>query len=197
MCNGQTLPINQNQALFSLIGTFYGAIPWYVTTVKLDLEAMENCVCFNLRWVSRVVTQFFHAKLRRQGIRPTQTPILQALKRRESWNMADLSDWLGMERTTLLRNLRPLQRDDRAALLDAYAKVRRGERVVDNHLNPVINELRLSGIVRVVDGFLKDRNRIYARVFDLQSSWLRLRRSESPIRAGAAASSVQRLRGAP
>ena len=25
--------------------------------------------------------------------------------------MAELSDWLGMERTTLLRNLRPLQRD--------------------------------------------------------------------------------------
>lgn len=24
MCNGQTLPINQNQALFALIGTFYG-----------------------------------------------------------------------------------------------------------------------------------------------------------------------------
>ena len=24
LCNGQTLPINQNQALFSLIGTFYG-----------------------------------------------------------------------------------------------------------------------------------------------------------------------------
>ena len=25
--------------------------------------------------------------------------------------MAELSDWLGMDRTTLLRNLRPLQRD--------------------------------------------------------------------------------------
>ena len=25
--------------------------------------------------------------------------------------MAELSDWLGMERTTLVRNLRPLQRD--------------------------------------------------------------------------------------
>lgn len=25
--------------------------------------------------------------------------------------MADLSDWLGMDRTTLLRNLRPLERD--------------------------------------------------------------------------------------
>lgn len=72
---------------------------------------MENCVCFNLRWVTRAVTQFFDAELRRHGIRPTQTPILGALQARKSLGMAELSDWLGMERTTLVRNLRPLQRD--------------------------------------------------------------------------------------
>lgn len=60
---------------------------------------------------------------------------------------------------------------DRAALLDAYAKVRRGERLADDQLNPVLNELRLSGVVVVADGFLQIRNRIYARVFDLQ--WAR------------------------
>ncbi len=72
---------------------------------------MENCICFNLRWVTRAVTQFFDAELRRHGIRPTQTPILTSLAARSAWTMAELSDWLGMERTTLLRNLRPLQRD--------------------------------------------------------------------------------------
>lgn len=77
----------------------------------LDLSAMENCVCFNLRWVTRAVTQFFDAELRRHGIRPTQTPILAALAAKDGWTMADLSDWLGMERTTLVRNLRPLERD--------------------------------------------------------------------------------------
>ena len=60
---------------------------------------------------------------------------------------------------------------DRAALLDAYAKVRRGERLLDDQLHPLINELRLSGIVRIVDGSLKVRNRIYERVFDLK--WTR------------------------
>jgi DNA-binding MarR family transcriptional regulator len=78
---------------------------------ELDLAAMENCVCFNLRWVTRAVTQFFHAELRRHGIRPTQTPILGALAAKGAQGMAELSDWLGMERTTLVRNLRPLQRD--------------------------------------------------------------------------------------
>jgi DNA-binding MarR family transcriptional regulator len=78
---------------------------------QLDLSAMENCVCFNLRWVTRVVTQFFDAEIRRHGIRPTQTPILGALQARSGLGMAELSDWLGMERTTLVRNLRPLQRE--------------------------------------------------------------------------------------
>ena len=78
---------------------------------ELNLSAMENCVCFNLRWVTRAVTQFFDAEIRRHGIRPTQTPILGALQARSDLGMAELSDWLGMERTTLVRNLRPLQRD--------------------------------------------------------------------------------------
>ena len=81
-------------------------------TKKLDMSAMENCVCFNLRWVTRAVTRFFDAEVRRLGVRPTQTPILGALQARDGWSMAELSEWLGMERTTLVRNIRPLQRDD-------------------------------------------------------------------------------------
>ena len=78
---------------------------------ELDFSLTENCVCFNLRWVTRAMTQFFDAELRRHGIRTTQAPILLALKAKESWTMAELSDVLGVERTTLVRNLRPLQRD--------------------------------------------------------------------------------------
>jgi DNA-binding MarR family transcriptional regulator len=78
---------------------------------ELDMSAAENCVCFNLRWVARAVTQFYDAEMRRHGIRPTQGTILASLNAKNTWSMAELSDWLGMERTTLLRNLRPLQRD--------------------------------------------------------------------------------------
>jgi DNA-binding MarR family transcriptional regulator len=78
---------------------------------ELDMSAVENCVCFNLRRVARAVTQFYDAEMRRHGIRPTQGTILASLMSRDTWNMAELSDWLGMERTTLVRNLRPLQRD--------------------------------------------------------------------------------------
>ena len=78
---------------------------------ELNFGSMENCVCSNLRSVTRAVTQFFDAEVRQHGLRPTQTPILGALQAKDGWGMAELSDWLGMERTTLLRNLRPLQRD--------------------------------------------------------------------------------------
>jgi DNA-binding MarR family transcriptional regulator len=89
-----------------------GVVHIHTTMSKeLDMSAVENCVCFNLRWVTRAVTQFYDAEMRRHGIRPTQGTILSSLMAKGSWNMAELSDWLGMERTTLVRNLGPLQRD--------------------------------------------------------------------------------------
>jgi len=78
---------------------------------KPDFNSMENCVCFNMRRVSRAFTQFFVSELNGHGLLPTQTPILTALSARPDASMADLSGWLGMDRTTLVRNLRPLERD--------------------------------------------------------------------------------------
>ncbi|HEU5078516.1 MAG TPA: MarR family winged helix-turn-helix transcriptional regulator [Opitutaceae bacterium] len=78
---------------------------------ELDFSVRQNCVCFNLRRAARVVTQFFDAEMRRHGIRSTQGSVLAALHTIGPSNMAELSEVLGMERTTLLRNLRPLQRD--------------------------------------------------------------------------------------
>jgi DNA-binding MarR family transcriptional regulator len=78
---------------------------------ELDMSAAENCVCFNLRWVTRAVTQFYDVEMRRHGIRPTQASLLAALSAKDRWNMAELSDCLGLERTSLVRNLQPLQRD--------------------------------------------------------------------------------------
>lgn len=78
---------------------------------KLDFKVRENCVCFNLRRVARVVTQQFDAEMRRQGIRSTQGTLLSVLHGTGRSTMAELGEVLGMERTTVLRNLRPLQRD--------------------------------------------------------------------------------------
>lgn len=79
---------------------------------RVDFKSVENCVCLRLRSVTRTVTSYFDAEMRRHGVRPTQWPILSALNAKESWSMADLSGWLGMDRTTLVRNLVPLERDE-------------------------------------------------------------------------------------
>src|SRR6186997_1897465 len=95
-----------------LVDTIRQEVYMHTMTAKvLDFSVPENCVCFNLRWVTRAVTQFFDAEMRRHGIRPTQGTILLALNAKESWTMAELSDCLGLERTSLVRNLQPLQRD--------------------------------------------------------------------------------------
>lgn len=82
----------------------------HIMSNEKDLSRLENCVCSNLRVVTRVMTRYFDAEVRRMGVRPTQTPILGALSAR-NWSMSELSEWLGMERTTLVRNLRPLERE--------------------------------------------------------------------------------------
>lgn len=94
----------------------------------LDLCAMQNCLCFHLRSTSRALTQFFSSKLSAHGLLPTQTPILSALANRPEASMAELSDWLSMDRTTLVRNLRPLERD---GLVKLSGKGRGGKVMVE------------------------------------------------------------------
>jgi AAA-like domain/PEGA domain len=55
---------------------------------------------------------------------------------------------------------------DTPSLLTLYDKVRAGKKVRDEETDPLIPILRLSGITRVEDGYLKVRNRVYASVFD-------------------------------
>lgn len=58
-------------------------------------------------------------------------------------------------------------RADRSRLLNVYASIRSGESVEPNDADSILNALRISGIVRLEDGLLKSRNRIYEHVFDL------------------------------
>lgn len=59
---------------------------------------------------------------------------------------------------------------DLTALLNLYAKVRRGKTVPDVDSDPLVSILRLSGITRGAQGLLQVRNRIYERVFD--TAWV-------------------------
>jgi WD40 repeat protein len=78
---------------------------------------------------------------------------------------------------------------DRAELLERYRKVLAGKRVADDEADPLIDVLKLAGIVRVQGGQLRVRNRIYARAFDRE--WVlanmpgaELRRQRAAFRRG-------------
>ncbi len=72
-----------------------------------EVRRYGECVCFNLRRMSRLVTQYYERRLGGAGLRFTQTPILARLAAGPA-TMAELGGWLALERTALLRTLRPL-----------------------------------------------------------------------------------------
>ena len=71
---------------------------------------MQNCTCFNLRKATRAVTQLFDEALKPCGLYATQFTLLAAVSSKENVAITELSKALVMDRTTLTRNLKPLQK---------------------------------------------------------------------------------------
>lgn len=68
---------------------------------------------------------------------------------------------------------------DRAGLLHLYEQVQRGRAVRDDETDPLVSVLRLAGVVRLQDGRLLVRNRIYRRVFD--RAWVRAHMPDAEV----------------
>ncbi len=64
-----------------------------------------------------------------------------------------------------------LKQSNRRTLLNTYRQVLRNKEVVDNEHLPVINQLKLSGLVKTEGGYLQNRNIIYQQIFD--EAWLK------------------------
>jgi DNA-binding MarR family transcriptional regulator len=71
----------------------------------------EECNCFALRQAARYVTQIYERHIGRVGLTAAQFTILAKLARTPDSTMLDLADAMVMDRTTLVRALKPLQRD--------------------------------------------------------------------------------------
>ncbi|MGA7790933.1 MAG: MarR family winged helix-turn-helix transcriptional regulator [Xanthobacteraceae bacterium] len=69
------------------------------------------CNCLALRQAARQVTQFYDQFLAPSGLRSTQYSILARLERNGPMTINALAGELVMDRTTLGRNILPLQRD--------------------------------------------------------------------------------------
>jgi len=74
------------------------------------------CNCLALRQAARHVTQFYDEVLAASGLRSTQYSILARLKRNGPMTINALAVEMVMDRTTLGRNILPLQRDGLVAV---------------------------------------------------------------------------------
>ena len=75
------------------------------------LPRFEECTCLAVRQAARHVTQFYDQYLAPFSLRTTQFSILAKLKQLGPMTINTLADELVMDRTTLGRNILPLERE--------------------------------------------------------------------------------------
>ena len=76
-----------------------------------EREVVENCVCHRTRMAARAVTRLYDDTLRSVGLRATQLAVLVAVGGDNVVSITALAKFMGMDRSTLTRNLTPLERD--------------------------------------------------------------------------------------
>ena len=74
-----------------------------------DYMAAAGCFCLASRQAARKITRLYDSYMQESGIRVTQFTILSQLMLRGEMPIGKLAGILGMERTTLTRNLAPLE----------------------------------------------------------------------------------------
>jgi DNA-binding MarR family transcriptional regulator len=77
----------------------------------IDFAACRQCACSLARRRSRELTRYYDKALRASGMRVSQFSLLATLVQTGPMAATRLADFLGLERTTLTRNVRPLLRD--------------------------------------------------------------------------------------
>jgi DNA-binding MarR family transcriptional regulator len=76
-----------------------------------EREVVENCVCHRTRMAARAVTRLYDDRLRSVGLRATQLAVLVAVGGDDVVSITALAKFMGMDRSTLTRNLAPLERE--------------------------------------------------------------------------------------
>ncbi|HTK10434.1 MAG TPA: MarR family winged helix-turn-helix transcriptional regulator [Ktedonobacteraceae bacterium] len=79
-------------------------------------EVARSCLCLGVRQTARVITQVYDDILQPSGLRTTQFNLLVAVALAQEMPLTRLAEILLMDRTTLARNLKPLERQGLLAI---------------------------------------------------------------------------------
>ena|SRR6266545_4538829 len=69
----------------------------------------STCACFNIRKTARAITNLYDTVLQPTGLRSTQATLLMAIAVAGTPTISRLAEYLVMDRTTLARDLKPLE----------------------------------------------------------------------------------------
>ena len=83
---------------------------WVSQMKDANLREARLCVCANLRQATRAVTQLYDEMLKDAGLKATQFSLLVTVSIADSTTIADLAQTMVIDRTTLTRNLGPLEK---------------------------------------------------------------------------------------
>ncbi len=74
-------------------------------------EGHDICACLAVRKAARAITQFYDTFIQDSGLKPTQHSLLMAAYIADGVTISDLATFMVMDRTTLTRNLKPLEKE--------------------------------------------------------------------------------------
>ena len=140
--------------------------------VRKRLKEGQACACFNVRKTARVITQLYDEVLRPTGMRITQFALLMAAGGLGPVTVTRLAKLGAMDRTTLTRNLRPLE--ERELIHIESGEDRRERRVTltprGQHALATAFPLWQEAQAKIVKGFGQERlQRLYAELADLRA----------------------------
>ena len=81
-------------------------------------RAIAGCTCFKLRGVARRVTQSYDRFMQESGLKITQFSLLGNLRYGDALSVSALAEKMAMDRTTLTRNLKPLEQAGLVAVIE-------------------------------------------------------------------------------
>jgi DNA-binding MarR family transcriptional regulator len=79
--------------------------------MSTEREIIQSCACHKVRMAARAVTRAYDDALRPVGLRATQLSVLVAVAIDGAMSITELANFLGMDRSTLTRNLAPLKKE--------------------------------------------------------------------------------------
>jgi DNA-binding MarR family transcriptional regulator len=90
-----------------------------------EIPEIDACACLAIRQSARTVTRLYDEALAPSGLKVTQFSLLNAIDRVPELSVNRLADVLSIDRTTMVRNLKVLEKDGLVRIAKAEADQRR------------------------------------------------------------------------